>query len=387
MSKAELADSWTDGEESPITPTSYDLISADSHVNEPPDLWTSRVSKRYVERAPRIEYFAQGDAYVMEGVPGPIPFGRNMSAGLSTWAPDPWARWSDVRRGGYIPGERLKEQDLDSVDAEVIYPTPRIQSGLVNTADPGLQRELVRAYNDWLSEYCAYAPARLIGVALLPATGIDDAVAEIERTAQLPGIRSFLLGRYPSGSTEISSEDDKAWAAIQATGLPVAIHVRLTNEARAGHSGKVNAVVCRFADALIRLEEFLYSGVFQRFPGVNLVMAEVDAGWVPSWREQAWNRWRRNSPKVRAEGGLELSPLYYMKNISFTYITDRFAVHNRQHIGVEQLMWSSDYPHSASDYPFSWRTIESDFFNVPPDEKFQIIAGNAMRLYNLKESG
>ena len=75
-----------------------------------------------------------------------------------------------------------------------------------------------------------------------------------------------------------------------------------------------------------------------------------------------------------------------MKNISFTYITDRFAVHNRQHIGVEQLMWSSDYPHSASDYPFSWRTIESDFFNVPPDEKFQIIAGNAMRLYNLKES-
>ena len=82
--------------------------------------------------------------------------------------------------------------------------------------------------------------------------------------------------------------------------------MRLTKEARAGHTGQVNAVVCRFADALIRLEEFLYSGVFKRFPGVNLVMAEVDAGWVPSWREQAWNRWRRNSPKVRAEGGLEL---------------------------------------------------------------------------------
>ena len=109
-----------------MTRRPYELISADSHVNEPPDLWTSRVPARYVDRAPRIERFERGDAWVLEGAREPVPFGRNACAGMGPWPPDPWMRFEEGRPGGYEPKARLLDQDLDGVDAEVLFPTPRV---------------------------------------------------------------------------------------------------------------------------------------------------------------------------------------------------------------------------------------------------------------------
>ena len=81
------------------TPTAYRLISADSHVNEPPDLWTDRVPSEYRDRAPRIERFEQGDAWVLEGVADPITFGMNACAGLEPEEMRGWMRFEDIRRG------------------------------------------------------------------------------------------------------------------------------------------------------------------------------------------------------------------------------------------------------------------------------------------------
>ena len=121
----------------------YRLISADSHVNEPGDLWTARVPEQYAERAPRIESFEQGDAWVLDGVSDPINFGMNACAGLPPEQMTGWKRFDEIRRGGYDPAARLEEMDQDGVDAEVLYPTPRLSQAVFAYADADFHHALV----------------------------------------------------------------------------------------------------------------------------------------------------------------------------------------------------------------------------------------------------
>ena len=158
----------------------YRLISADSHVNEPGDLWTERVPARLRDRAPRIERFDDGDAWVIEGVTDPINFGMNACAGLEPEEMKGWMRFEDMRRGGWDPVARLDEMDRDGVDAEVLYPTPRLSGAIVAHRDAEYHLAMVRAYNDWISEFVAHAPERFGGLIMLPNRGVEEAVAEIQ---------------------------------------------------------------------------------------------------------------------------------------------------------------------------------------------------------------
>ena len=218
----------------------YKLISADSHINEPPNLYLDRVPAKYRDRAPRIERLPQGDAWIVEGAADPINFGMNAVAGLPYEKVSAWVRWEDLRKGGYDPAVRLTEQDADQVDAEIMYPTPRPTWAIAyNRSDPEFQIALIRAYNDWLAEYCSYAPDRLIGIAQIPTVGIEAAIAELERAAQLPGLRGVVLNAYPNGGYEITEEDDRFWARCQELAWPVSLHVGFATEAPGAHKTKL----------------------------------------------------------------------------------------------------------------------------------------------------
>ncbi len=364
----------------------YRLVDADTHVNEPPDLWTSRVSQRYRDRVPQLQRFEEGDAWVGEGVKDPINFGFNAAATLSRFERKAWVRFDDIPRGGYDPAVRLEEMDADLVDAAVFYPTPRVSHIVISNKDPELHLEMVRAYNDWLIDYCSHDPSRLGAIVLLPNRGVDDAVAELERVAEKTSVVGALLGCYPHGDQDIDVEDDRVWQAVAAAELPLHIHVGLVNDPPSDiyAPGKVTsghaAGDLRFLGAPTIMVQFLNSGVFDRVPGLDVVMVEVDAGWVPYVKEQMDNRFRRRA--VGRDARFKRLPSEVIHDhFHFTYITDNYALTNRHRIGVDRLMWSSDFPHSGSDWPNSWRTIDSDFANIPNDERSQILSGNAMRLY------
>lgn len=364
----------------------YRLVDADSHINEPPDLWTSRVPAKFRDRAPRIDRFEQGDAWVMEGVADPINFGKNASAGRPVEERSAWVRWEDIRPGGYDPAARLLEMDQDLVDAAVLYPTPRVSQLVFGTRDPELHLALVRAYNDWLQEYAAHEPARLGGLMLVPNRGVADAVAEVERVAERRGIAGCLIGCYPHGDLDLSPADDPVWEAIAQAGAAVHIHVKLVNELptdiyRPGVvSDALAAADLRFLGAPQRMVQLLNGGVFERVPDLRVVLAEVDAGWVPYVKEQLDNRMlRRYSGAALRE--MEMPSTIVDRHFAYTYITDHFAVRNRHAIGIESLMWSSDYPHGGSDWPHSARTIHADFADVPAHERDRILAGNALARY------
>ena len=357
----------------------YRLVSADSHVNEPPDLWTSRVPASLRDRAPRIEHFDEGDAWVLDGVGDPINFGMNACAGLPPEQMKGWARFEDIRRGGWDPAARLTELDADGVDAEVLYPTPRLAQSITANRDTDLHLACVRAYNDWLSEYVAHAPDRFGGLALLPNRGAETAAAEIDRVLDRPGMRGVVMGCYPNGTLEPAAEDDKVWGRLAEARVPLSIHVSLGQQMPARHTAKLPGFG-RFHDAPGRMIQMIFAGVFDRFPDLDVVFAEVDAGWVPYVREQMDDNFRRLDPVSRF--GLAVSPGEYIeRHFHFGFVTDAYAIHNRHFIGVERMLWSSDYPHISTDWPYSWRTIQASMSGLSPDEKHLILAGNAARLY------
>jgi len=362
-----------------MTERTYRLISGDSHVNEPGDLWSTRVPLEFRDRAPRIERFEQGDAWVIEGVRDPINFGMNACAGLEPSEMHAWSRFEDVRAGGYDPAARIEEMDRDAVDAEVLYPTPRLAQAIVATREPAFHLALVRAYNDWLTEYVAFAPDRFAGLMLLPNRGAGGAVAEIDRVLGLPGIRGVLMGCYPNGTLEITDEDDAVWARLVDTGAALSIHVSLSQHMPAAHRAALPGYG-RFFDAPNRIVQLIFAGVFDRFPALPVVVAEVDCGWVPYFKEQIDNNFRRLAA-ISDFHIVGLPSEYVSRHVHFTYLTDPFGIEHRSSVGVERILWSSDYPHISSDWPHSWDAIEKTFAGVDAHEREAILHGNAERLY------
>lgn len=361
------------------TRSHYRLVDADTHVNEPPDLWRSRVPERFRDRAPKMETFEEGDAWVLEDVADPINFGLNACAGMDPEQMKGWIRWEDIRPGGYDPAARIAEMDRDQVDAHVLYPTPRLSHSIIANRDAEFHLALVQAYNDWIAEYAQHEPDRLGGLALLPNRGVDLAARELDRVLEMPGIVGVIAGAYPHGDLQITAEDDVIWERLAEAGLPLHIHVSMVDQMPAAHSSKIVGDV-RFYDAPTRILQFVWSRVFDRVPGLKLVVAEVDAGWVPYFKEQVDDRFRRLGRGARV--GLSAPPSEYIaEHVYFTYITDHLGIRLRQDIGVERMMWSSDYPHVGSDWPNSWRTIAADYSGVARDERDLMLAGNAQRLY------
>ena len=283
------------------------------------------------------------------------------------------------------PKGRIGDQDEDGVDAEVLFPTPRLFEAMVTAKGEELHLALIRAYNDWLSEFCSAYPDRLLGLAALPNCGVDAALEELTRVMPRREIRGFVMGQYPAGGLDLSVDNDPVWEALAEASKPLHIHVKLTNRPPGGHPGplgrasKLNADP-RFFDVPERILQFIGAEVFDRFPGLNLTFVEADCGWVPYFKEQLSDRQSRHAFGAYAPPRPVLD---YFRHFFFTFITDHVAIHERHTIGIDQMLWSTDYPHTASDWPFSARSIASDFTGIPQDERDRICAGNAVRLYGL----
>jgi predicted TIM-barrel fold metal-dependent hydrolase len=360
------------------------IVSADTHVNEPPNLWLDRLPAKYRDRAPHIEHFDQGDGYVMEGALSPFPFGKTSNAGLPPDQRPQWIRWEDVRPGGYDPAARIAEQDQDGVSAEVLYPTPRVSGQLFShVADKDFHLACVRAYNDWLSEYASYAPDRLWGMPIIPNVGLAEALEETDRALALPGMRGALIGQYPHGGDDIAPEDDALWARLVESNTPVGIHVGFVTTPQGTVPGVKERAsgAMRFFDAPVLTAQFIESGVFDRFPDLKLILAEADSSWIPYVAEQMNDRFNRAAVTARAKIN-RLPGEYYSTNVYSTFITDTYGIRNRDVIGVSQMMWSSDYPHTGASWPNSVQVIDAQFAGVPEDEKHAILSGNADRIYN-----
>jgi uncharacterized glyoxalase superfamily protein PhnB/predicted TIM-barrel fold metal-dependent hydrolase len=358
----------------------FNLVSADSHVVEPVDLWTERIALAFRERAPRIRREESGeDVFYCDGVRllGPA---RVSQAGKT----NPDLDWSAdaVYPGGRDPRARLGEMAVDGVEAEVLYPSVTMR--IFEVPDPALQQACFAAYNAWIAEFCRQVPDRLKGVAVVALDDLDAAIAEARRAREmgLPGLMISIAGDDPNlyGTTAY----DRFWAAAEDLEMPVSLHV-ITNRTPLSYTVIFESLIA--FDVMTALANMVFGGLFDRFPRLKVVSAENDAGWagyLVERMDRVFTQPRRNRGRdfpIRDRGMLPSA--YVRRNFALTFIHDKTAVEARPWIGVENLMWSSDYPHQNSTWPNSAATLDYVFAGVPEDERRLMAAGNAERLYGL----
>ena len=359
------------------------LISSDSHVSEPPDLWVERIDTKYRDRAPRVVLNPEGQegAYlVYEGYPP-----HNLAIGLGAGrTPEELAAflktgtYADARPGGWDPAQRLPDMELDGVEAEVLYTTLGFR--LFWLKDAGLQRACFRVYNDWLAAYCSYAPKRLKGLALISLYDPKEGAQELERCAKL-GLKGAMIWCSPPADQPYSSElYDPFWAAAQDLDMPVSLHA-ITGMERIPWEYGAEKRAMRSTVTPHEIEKsfsiLILSGVLERFPRLKIVSAENNCGWLPYYLQRMDRGFARFGPSGTVTPWptkLTLKPSeYFRRQMYCTFIDDSFGVASRQWIGVDNVMWSSDYPHTASTWPHSRDIIERDFKEVSEVEKRKIV--------------
>jgi len=386
----------------------YRIISGDSHLEVDSKYWIDRVPAEHRDRAPRLVRVPDGgDAWLVEGV----PLRRNSSdiyggKGRDVWQPF-GQRYEDTPGTG--PGEqRIKEQDVDGVDAEVLFPGqqagPRLWRAI---ADDDAYRAVVRAYNDWLADdYCSVDRDRLIGVGVLPWSGVDDAIAEMEHCAKV-GLKTVVLGRLPSGRSYPTPEDDRFWATAVAMRMPITVHVEFNRDGSgAGPLFKYPRVPKELGDAVgnagivsqlanakfarlgaMNAVQLIFAGVFDRFPTLRIDFAENQIGWIPHFLEMADERYDRHyawAERLLGMERLERAPSDYIREHCYWgFQHDMVGVELRRHMGVERLIWASDFPHQESDWPNSMRVLERNFAGVPEGEKHRMVCANAIEFFHL----
>ena len=372
------------------------LISADSHVNEPGDLWLQRIDKEFHDRAPRVvdnlPGRQPGSYLVLEGLP-PIHLTQGLGAGKKGEELVKFfqqSTYKDARQGGWDPAARLPDMEIDGVEAEVIYTTLGFRQFWFK--DAALQRACFRAYNDWLAEYCAYAPQRLFGLALISLYDIDTAVMELRRCRDM-GLKGAMIWASPPEDQPYSSPlYDPFWAAAQDLNMPLSLHAitGMGPESQATRAmGREIQPIDRYIRGVTQADEvkrsltvFIFSGVLERFPGLKLVSAENNVGWLP-YVIQRWDQSYEGGRSMYSTP-LKLKPSeYFHRQVYATFIDDPLGVQNRHQIGIDNVLWSSDYPHTASTWPHSQEIIARDFAGVSEDERWKIVRANVIRLYDL----
>ena len=364
----------------------YNLVSAESHIVEPPTVFDA-VPAKLRDRAPRMVSLEGAAAWVIEGAE-PIPLASTASTG-SGWrrAADgadslQQVTWESVLPELYDPSERIRAQWDDSTDAEILYPTPELWDAIRQLPDAELKVALTRAYNDWIAEFCAEAPDRLFGLAKLPTTSVEDSQAELVRCVNELGLHGAILDAFPSGAPAGGSQaDEPFWEAVNELRVPISFHYAFGGTAdTAPPGGIVPGMKPPMADTLLPMAA---SGLFDRFPETKIVLAHGDAGWALHWMEFFDINYVRH--KHLAEYALlntESVPSDYIrKHAWFTFHQDRPAVKNRHRLGEVHLMWASHFPYEESNWPDDRQQAMRVTDAAPTDDRRALLAGNVARLY------
>jgi predicted TIM-barrel fold metal-dependent hydrolase len=369
----------------------YRLISSDSHVYEPQDLWTSRMPAPFQDRAPHLISREDGDWWYCDGrkVTGTA---AGSQTGRRFEEPDALSRtdrFTHIRLGGYLPDARIKDMDLDGVTAEVVYPT--VGFVLYNVVRDGeLLSACFRAYNDWIAEFCNAYPQRLKGVALINLDDVQDGIAELQRARRL-GLVGALIPAYPWLDRPYSSaEYTPFWAAAQDLGMPLGLHIATNRPGPDQLHGfqNVDTLTPAFltnTDHWVRmsLADMIFAGVFERYPQLRVGTVEQELSWIPHFLDRldyTYTQRARRDYWHRFQGAM-LPSDFFRQNVFCSFQEDVMGIRDRAIIGVENLMWGSDYPHQESTWPKSREILDQILVDVPEDEKVLIAGENVARLY------
>ena len=373
------------------------LFSADSHVNEPPEAW-ERVPKVFRDRGPRIVRNPPGLKGLYQVIDGmqPEAVGVTFLAGKDREAGNfrkhvedfEWDDW----KGPWDPAERLKDMDLDDVETEVLYPS--MARNLYALSDVLLQNACLRAYNEWLNDYCLQSPKRLLGLAMLSALDIEWSTKELGRCASLGFRGAILPSALPEGQSYASQRFDPLWEVAQDLGLPICFHENTPQgreRAAVVQAGKLNAVdrgrsrIRAWIEPQITLVDLIFGRVLERFPSLQFVFAEYELCWVGIVLKTDRAAGRSRSLGLFDQTPTSLPSEYIRRQVHVTFQQDRIGILGIEVFGLDNYMWSSDYPHGGSSWPKSQQSVEAVLRGLPVEAQRKLLWENGAKLYGLGE--
>lgn len=376
------------------------IVDTDQHVIEPPDFWTSRMSKRWQAVAPRVvDYPKGGQAWSFEGGVWMRPFGLESAAGRAPASLNTYGNtFENMDPSSYDPHKRLEAMEIDGIDTAILYPSVAMSASSIQNDD--LYMECFRTYNTGLWEWCQEGdPKRLIPAAIMPAIGVESAMQELERVAKM-GYQTYMFNAWPSGNKYPTAADDPFWRLCEETGTVISLHgsgagrAQIAPGAMAGAKTPKGTTIKRMGQEHVNdtrasglhvgqpLGMFALTGILERFPKLRLSLVETGAGWLPFHMEQldrtySFQRWAvgRHLEKMPSD--------YLNRQMRAGIQLDGAAVSYRHEIGVEKIMYSTDFPHATCDWPNSRQWTHFILKGVPDKEQEMILSGNAREWYNL----
>jgi predicted TIM-barrel fold metal-dependent hydrolase len=398
------------------------VVSGDSHIIEPVDLFKTRLPERLRDRALWEEEFTL-DAPIVPG--GHTEFKKLHTIGFDGWTISKYRQSGGLTPDGE-PEHIIRDMNLDGVDAAVMF--PNLSLFVLFTDDHELSMAHARVYNDFVVERYLPYRNRMRPTAAIPLTHIPDAVAEIERSARA-GLGAILLPEIPP-VPYWSREYDPVWAAAQANGMPVFIHVATggvtvkeqTSRTATTVKGLMTAVNMgkgQLTDDMVSsrtmgggntgasspqriIASLVSGGVCERFPDLHFNLIEFSAGWLVSYlgfMDKSWRTgtgqdpdwwlgfWDDDRPPhdqpamgrlfaINAKWPWPLKPSEYVqRQIHVQFADDPTAVKARHITGLSTIMWGNDYPHAEGTFRSSAECIAENFAGVPDEDRAAILGG------------
>ena len=365
------------------------LISVDDHLVEPPNLFEGRVPAKYADDAPRVVRTSKGDdVWVFNDAKIPN-IGLNAVAGRpkEEYGIEPTA-FDEMRPGCFDVHERIKDMNAGGVLGSMCFPSFPSFSGRVFGAanDKDMALTILQAYNDWhIEEWCGAYPDRFIPMAIVPLWDPQLTAAEVRRVAA-KGCHSITFTENPAtlGLPSFHSEHwDPLWEAVVESQTVVSIHL--------GSSGQL-AVTAPDApvDVMITLQpmnicqaaaDLLWSRVLKKFPDIRFALSEGGTGWIPYFLDRLDRTYDMHHLWTGQDFGNELPSDVFRRHFLTCFIADPVGIQLRHMIGMDNIAWECDYPHSDSSWPEAPEELAEVTNGVPDDEINKITYENACRWY------
>jgi predicted TIM-barrel fold metal-dependent hydrolase len=362
------------------------VVDADGHVMEPMSAWKHLPEHQQV-RSMRddhgLDHVYVGDQEILTVSLGFIATPNSDMSDLANST-----TIDQAHPGGFDPMARLVDMDSEGIDVAILYPTVGLNFWAIEDVDAAVA--LARAYNDWLAEYCAAAPGRLFGAAMLPLQDPTAAVAELRRAHDDLGFPAAFVRPNPClGRTIVHPSNEPIWDAAEELGVTIGIHeasstaIATLGADRKPFNPMVLHAISHAFEQMMACAQLIATGVLERHPSLRFAFLEAGGGWAPYW---VW----RLDEQVRGFGGfapeMKLAPSEYFARqcwVSFE-IDEPTLPALLPFIGEDRVVWGSDYPHHDSTFPGAVKELEATIAPLSAAVRAKILGTNALDLYQLQ---
>jgi len=378
------------------TPYFPNLISADSHVMEPYDIWYKALGQQFGDRTPRLldahqgrqgTFFYSGNL----GAPGtPVRDLLPTSDAAATTAAD-----RGFGESGFLPEVRVQFQEAADIRAEVLNPTRML--AILRNPDVEVVQACSQVFNDWEAEFVSYNPQRLVGVSVIPMHDVDWAIKELRRTLDKGLLGPMINCQAPAGCPPYRDPVyDRFWAVADEAGTPITLHILTgrilaplalvdtqTPEERGENPRGMLELFSEIQGVLAN--DFIFGGILDRFPHLKVVCSEFELSWIPYFM---WNLDRLQDPYGFGPR-MHLRPLkmkasdYMRTRVYHGLIDDAYGPEMIPLIGADRVLWGSDFPHIRSIGLEAQEHVHRLLGALPRAAQEQVVGGSAAQVFTL----